>query len=621
MFPLLKKTTRSDILSYVIGNTYYLSESGNDDTGDGSSFYPWRTLAKVQTVLDDGDCVVLRNGNYGIFDFEIERNYWVTYIAEEGHSPIIENISLRHDWNGSLYNEWLCFYGIKIVPAIIDPASSGNVGSDDPQYQLSDHNTYAKTDRCIDLKSMQYVEFYNCEIYNQQSKYLTPDAFYCSYSRNIRLEGCHAHDVQSGFKASDSSYVYFYYNNVHSICRSHFVGSIGSENIVIEGNHGWNRNWNETEDYCPRDCAPFHGSFIGISGPNFIVRNNLMHDGGGSSGIMLYDVSRVIGEPFAYHNVLIENNIIYDCHSLITLRIYDLGKNVIIRNNIIVGKTRDVLAVPQKYNTAFSLHTLGEGYDASGLYMHNNIFIGDCMMHGLYDQITEHDNIFWAINNDFDYYNQEELTSNSQVVVWNNSPEDIDFFQENFFNGEMDFTWQNLDEDIYPNSPGHGKMLDFTYDPAKGEFATVGALDENNFLKLFQVEDNYMKLLTIKNKKEYNEINEIIGVFKDDHIFSEHEKEIFNIIPIKSKEFFGKDEIEIALAIEDIETGEFEIINDYKNEDAIQIWKLKNESAWKKLSNMPKYLYAYEKGIKNNLVKHPENLNEIVIKEEIRARI
>jgi hypothetical protein len=45
-------------------NTYYISPTGSDTTGDGSTGNPWKTFAKFLTVEQPGDTLYLKDGNY-----------------------------------------------------------------------------------------------------------------------------------------------------------------------------------------------------------------------------------------------------------------------------------------------------------------------------------------------------------------------------------------------------------------------------------------------------------------------------------------------------------------------------------------------------------------------------
>jgi len=60
-------------LAVCLGATYYLDAINGDDSYDGlvpvwdGVHGPWQTLAQAQSVVQDGDTVILRSGNYGDF--------------------------------------------------------------------------------------------------------------------------------------------------------------------------------------------------------------------------------------------------------------------------------------------------------------------------------------------------------------------------------------------------------------------------------------------------------------------------------------------------------------------------------------------------------------------------
>lgn len=48
------------------GNTYYISPSGNDDTGDGSEAKPWYNIAVAYAAAQPGDHIICKGGTYKI---------------------------------------------------------------------------------------------------------------------------------------------------------------------------------------------------------------------------------------------------------------------------------------------------------------------------------------------------------------------------------------------------------------------------------------------------------------------------------------------------------------------------------------------------------------------------
>lgn len=50
------------------GNTYYLSPTGNDVTGNGSNSSPWKGINKANSVVQAGDTVIFKDGIYNMYD-------------------------------------------------------------------------------------------------------------------------------------------------------------------------------------------------------------------------------------------------------------------------------------------------------------------------------------------------------------------------------------------------------------------------------------------------------------------------------------------------------------------------------------------------------------------------
>jgi len=99
--------------------TVYLDAINGNDYNSGTSELPWQTLKKAQSAVNSGDTVILRNGSYGrYYETSVNRNAWVTYKAEEGHSPEFSYIRINGD--SSTSNVYLKFDSITIRPGIDD---------------------------------------------------------------------------------------------------------------------------------------------------------------------------------------------------------------------------------------------------------------------------------------------------------------------------------------------------------------------------------------------------------------------------------------------------------------------------------------------------------------------
>jgi hypothetical protein len=415
-------TSREDILStYVTGDTYYLdSISGDDSTGNGSNETPWKTLAKGQAEASEGDCIVLKgNGNYGEMTdnaYSGSATNWIVWMNEVGYTPIINNISMIGQDD---YNLRQIFFGIKIAPAWVDPGESA---------------PYNKTDSCIYIWGQNYLSFYNCEI-EGTNKYLTPNLAYlreCSY---IYFERCHCHKSGEGLVYIGCDHLTFFYNYVHEVCACAFKdGYVGNSYITIEGNHAHDCGYN-TEDQYGED-AEFHGSIIALNNAATTVRNNILHDGGGTNAINFYGD----GNP-TYTDVLIENNIIYNPTNTTCVCVDYTSTNVVIRNNIIIGKKKNEDNGSDMYYNAILI--CGFNDDGSGLSIYNNIMIGNCAPYGV---SLANCNIDYNIV----YYGSTFDTAHAIVAL---TDETSQYFESGFFNGPLDLEYGETED----------RILDLTY--------------------------------------------------------------------------------------------------------------------------------------------------------------
>lgn len=79
------------------GNTYYVSPTGSDATGDGSLAHPWATPGYGSRQLQPGDALIILGGRYVVsrYDEDILMppsgtvNAWVTIRGEAGNRPVL----------------------------------------------------------------------------------------------------------------------------------------------------------------------------------------------------------------------------------------------------------------------------------------------------------------------------------------------------------------------------------------------------------------------------------------------------------------------------------------------------------------------------------------------------
>lgn len=453
---------RTAVLSLITGNRYYVdATSGNDETGNGQADNPYQSLEKVKSLIVPGDGVFLRNGNYGEYiETTTGRDGWVVFINDEGHTPVIRHVVSRFTPARDIY---LAFYGITFLPEWVDPQGDAqwqatHPGSTDPQYPDSETGTYAKTADPLNLLGSNHISLSHCEIIGT-NKHLTPNAMNIDTCSHIRVNQCHIHRIRAGITYQSSSNITLSNNYIHNTTSTFFRSGGDNTAVLIEGNHAHDCNWSLSEDWCPRAIGhTYHASFVSIRSSNVTIRNNIFHDGGTSSMIMTYLSN---GEE-SYHHILIENNLIYDPLNQTGLRLYRLGSDVVIRNNILVGRWRDEAAPgARQYGQVFQLGSVAEGYDGSGLSVYNNIFVGTASFGEWFDAVDQFNNICWSalkIDNGIQILMEEaDLDSNSRVIT--SGTDAPDYFTQGFFNGEPDFSWT----DDPPTCHGHGLTLDYTY--------------------------------------------------------------------------------------------------------------------------------------------------------------
>lgn len=495
--PLSNLTTRADVLALVTGSTYYIDATNGDDiTGDGtSSETAWKTLAKVHTVLQSGDCVVMLTGNYGTFNHETLYSRPTTYIAAVGQTPVFTNIRLVDNDSAhipgapsSASTTNLVFYGITIKPARVDPASSGNTGCTDPQYSGATASTYAKCEYGIYLRWFGSIKFINCRMtpsdtYGVSKKFLSQAGVGLINAPDVWIEGCDIDSFNSGIEYTAAPGLRVYYNYIHGVAGGMISNKDAlSLDVVIEGNHLYNSNWATTDDYCPRasEANYYHGSFMSVRGCNTVVRNNIMHYGCNSSGMMLYDDTNI-----PYNNILIEGNQIYDSNNVYSLRLYNVNSNVIIRNNTLICKGTYNNETPYKYNTGLALHSFLGSADEKRLSIYNNVIVGRLTLPASLSGIDVRGNIVYSTSSELPPGN---------IVAYDISS---DYFESGIFTGILDVSWQNWENNGagYANPAGHGTILDLTLSagsPAKGygdntrqSSTRISGLDSNDeFLNL-----------------------------------------------------------------------------------------------------------------------------------------
>lgn len=405
--------------------TYYLDAVNGNDSNSGDVSNPWQSLAKAQAIVQGGDEVYLSTGTYGEYSEteSVNRTGLVTYQALPGNTPTLSGINIYY---ATLSNANILFKDLSV--------SSNSLRN------------------LITIGRASGVTVSGCEIHALKwyVNATTPVVGAAvSDSENIFFEDSYIYEVAVGVQIGASSNVSVNHNHIKVKSSTGIKYTGMGTGIVVNNNniHG--------ENFVPYPADPLapdnvHQSLISIRGDNITISNNLMHDM--ANGVMTYEPDEAGGEV-SYDNILMENNVIFNIASGYGVRFYNLGENVIVKNNTISSLARASETCPDgltpdaryRYSTALAVHTLGAGSDGSGLSLYNNIFIGIANIPRVSIQSN---NIFWSLTYTGTVY-ENSVDNNSALIVdsylgCGDSPkifEDASFFKStidfSFFSGEL----------------------------------------------------------------------------------------------------------------------------------------------------------------------------------------
>lgn len=440
--------------------TYHVDAAGGDDRNDGSAAHPWATLAKARRQVIGDAKVVVHGGHYGVFSEHRPATGGGTlhFVAAGETRPQLTGISLTY---ADLQPAGLIFEGFDIY-------------SDDSR-------------RLVLLEKVRGFELKNSEIHAARwtlDRRTGVDAVVVRKSSDINIEHNLIHEVFRGIQVGGSTRVSLRNNfiTVKGGTAIQYIG--GNRDGLIEANHLTGATYTRfPEDPLAIDRP--HQSMISIRSNDLVVRANLMHGLGNSSGIMLYAPDAAGGEE-AYRNILFEGNALYDTSNRNAIRIYNLGDNIVFRNNLFFSHKRSGPCAGgsndarYRYNQALIVHNVAKGYDGSGLKLFNNIFLGATL---LPEKVQEAGNVFWSLRVGKEW----RARSPGRSKVWvsgylgcGRQPRDME--NGTFFN--------SADALDFP----HNRIVDFTLAEKAARFVTardttdepsslLGCLEEDGFLR------------------------------------------------------------------------------------------------------------------------------------------
>ncbi len=369
--------------SLSMAATYYADAVNGNDTAAGSSSAPWRTLSKCLSIVNDGDIIKMRTGNYGDFQTSAtkSRTNWVTFQADTGHKPVFTRVIIT----GNNYNVYLRFDGITIQHPTPSP--------------MPPNDGYRHTNVLGEIfytSAAHYIDILNCTV-RGYNKYLSLSPYFVN-SNYITLQHCEITNLRRGPMVIDCSHYKCINNHIYHMSEGSGVRVQGNvTDILIERNHVHDHHASPTDPYYPKnDPDAYHGgSAISIRSSNVTIRSNIIHDYDGQ-GIKFY-INEAGLTP--YKNMLVENNLIYDTSNYTAFD--NIGGPVIIRNNTIVGSVRypdpmNMYNVLDRYTGVTIMTSLTSGFDGTGVQIYNNVFVGRWQLPPVTQKYLEDYNIWWS---------------------------------------------------------------------------------------------------------------------------------------------------------------------------------------------------------------------------------
>lgn len=415
--------------------TYYLDAiNGNDTLGNGSTASPWKTLSKAQSQATDGDTVKLRNGEYGAFietGRSTNRTDWITYMADDGHTPVLSYIKLSNEIYGTAKDYYLKFDGLNAIMPEPDPLPPQGTG-----YWQTD------SERLVRIFKANYAIVQNCTLVGW-NKYCShgAKAYRCS---NVSFLNNEQHTTLGGMHGEGMHNWTVSGNYIHNMGEGSGLRIINNPitgepptNVVWENNHLYDMGGSATADdpYFPwQPAADYHmGSLFAIKSPNVTMRGNIAHYGG-SQGIYFYNGY----DP--YSNMVIENNLFYDTGCLVDFdpdpeqtdyraftgrtTLQRINGSCIVRNNTFIGRVTDSglgkYDILNRYYAGTLTVSFEPGFDGNGFVFYNNIIVGQWSLPDPTDEslnnYLENNNIFWEQGGNSGTRNK--LGDNTFFAVW-----------------------------------------------------------------------------------------------------------------------------------------------------------------------------------------------------------
>lgn len=443
---------------------HYVDSSRGDDANPGSAAQPWKTIDRA-LQLQTQATVHVRDGVYTLSESSSKnRSGYLTLKAADGAKPQLTLFSLLYTNPGAAN---LRIVGFNIL---------GQQSNGGPVVRVSNASDVEILNNSIKAKKYLLASAEPGKPYEFQGILIE------KASRVLVRSNC-VTSVFFGMQVRNSSEIFIERNVISPQAGSAIQYLGGNSATTIEDNHLLGSK------YVPYPLDPDgmidpHSSIISIRSGGLVVRNNVMHGMGTSSGLMSY-LPDAAGNVTAYTDIDIEGNLIYDVHNVYPLRMYNAAERIRVRNNIIVGRySQPSTSCPDgitpdargRYDHAFVMHNIAAGYDGSGVLVANNILVGQTTIQ---PGVMEKNNIFWSVQ-DGGSGNFLSTSPTSKVIAsaYGGCGTHSKYFDQGFFTEAIDYR------------PAHGKIFSFipgnasdaiNYGDAAVQLSKIlGRLDANN---------------------------------------------------------------------------------------------------------------------------------------------
>ncbi|MGA7720281.1 MAG: FlgD immunoglobulin-like domain containing protein [Ignavibacteriaceae bacterium] len=255
------------ITSFVQASNYYVSTSGNDGTGDGSSGNPWATIQYAVSAATDGDIINISNGTYTLTS-TLYLNHQLSLIGQSENGVIIDVSGITsHSWGINVNKSNSSLTNLTLKP---NPNNTGGYpihvsDNSNPRVLISNISiTY------ISISGSYKTAFDFNGVDNVTISYLT--ATNTTNGNGIQVSACtqvNADHITTNNNAWGSFAIYCYQDDP----AGHTIGvNRGSDHVTVDGTTS---TFGENNKIYSQDQFGFTNTNISLNGFDFKVQNSV----------------------------------------------------------------------------------------------------------------------------------------------------------------------------------------------------------------------------------------------------------------------------------------------------------------------------------------------------------